>query len=83
MLEFLQRTGEDGCRGMDDDSSIVIENVREDGMRILGGRLVLMLMRASILVGELVVVVVGVLIVVAAGMISISEKRCLSMTEVE
>ena len=43
---------------MDGDSSIVIEDVCEDGMRNLDGRLVLMLMRAVVLVGEVVVVAV-------------------------
>ena len=42
-----------------------------------------MLMRAGILVGELVVVAVGVIIVVVVGVISISENQCLSLTEVE
>ena len=53
----------------------IVKDVCEDGMRNLGGRLVLMLMRAGILVGELEVVAVGV--------ISISEKRFLSATQVE
>ena len=52
-------------------------------MQNLGGRLMLMLMRAGILVGEMVVVAVGVMIVVAVGVIFFSEKRCLSVTEVE
>ena len=36
---------------MEDDSGIVMEDVREDDMRNLGGRLVLMLTKAGILVG--------------------------------
>ena len=44
-------------------------------MQNLGRRLVFMLMRAGILVGEVAVVAVGV--------IYFSEKRCLSATEVE
>ena len=68
---------------MEGDSIIVIEDVCEDGTRNLGGRLVLILMRAGILVGDLVVVAVGVMVVVAVGMISISEKQCLTVTEVE
>ena len=36
---------------MEDDSGIVMEDVREDGIRNLGGRLVLMLTKAGILVG--------------------------------
>ena len=44
-------------------------------MQNLGRRLVLMLMRADILVGEVTVVAMGV--------IHFSEKRCLSATEVE
>ena len=67
--------GEDGCGGMKGDSGIVTEDVCEDGIQNLGGRLVLMLIRAGILVGEMVVV--------AGGVISFSEKRCLSVTEVE
>ena len=43
----------------------VIEDVCEDGKQNLHGRLVLMLMRAGILVGEVVVLVVGVMVVVA------------------
>ena len=75
--------GEDGCGGMQGDSSIVIEDLCEDMMQNLGERLALMLMRAGILVGEVVVVAVGVIVVVVAGVISFSEKRCLSVTEVE
>ena len=67
---------------MEGGSIIVIEDVCEDGTRNLGGKLVLILMRAGILVGELVVVAVGVMVVVAVG-ISISEKQCLTVTEVE
>ena len=36
---------------MEGDNVIVMEDVREDGMRNLGGRLVLMLTKAGILVG--------------------------------
>ena len=46
-------------------------------MQNLGGRLVLMLMRADCLVGEVVVVVAGVMVVVVV------EKLCLSVTELE
>ena len=42
-----------------------------------------MLMRAGILVGEVVVMAVGVMVVVAVEVISFSEERCLSVTEVE
>ena len=66
---------------MEGDSIFVIEDVCEDGTQNLGGRLVI-LMRAGILVGELVVVAVAVIVVVAVGMISISEQ-CLSVTKVE
>ena len=52
-------------------------------MQNLGERLVLMLMRAGIFVGEVVMVAVGVMVVVTVGVISFSEKRCLSVTEVE
>ena len=47
------------------------------------GMLVLMLMRAGILVGGVVVVVVGWMVVVGVGVISFSEEQCLSLTEVE
>ena len=60
---------------MKGDSSIVMKDVCENGMRNLGGMLVLMLMRAGILVGGVVVVTVGV--------ISFSEEQCLSATKVE
>ena len=54
-------------------------------MRDPGGRLVLMLMRAGILVGEVVVVVVGVTGVMVVGVVGVIsfEKRCVSVTEVE
>ena len=65
-------SGEDGCERMQGDSGIVIEDVCDDGMQNLGGRLVLMLMRAGILVGDVVVVAVGVMVVVAVGVISFS-----------
>ena len=58
MLEFLQRRGEYRCEGMEGDSGIAMEDVYGDDMQNLGGRLVLMLMRAGILVGGVVVVVV-------------------------
>ena len=48
-MEFLQRPGEDGYGGMEGDNGIVMEDVCEDSMQNLGGRLVLMLMRAGIL----------------------------------
>ena len=43
----------------------------------------LMLIRAGISVGVVVLVVVGVMVVVAVGVISFSEEQCLSVTEVE
>ena len=52
----------------------VIEDVCEDGKQNLHGRLVLVLIRPGILVGEVVVVVVGVMVVVALCVISFSEK---------
>ena len=55
------------------DSGIFMEDVCEDGMQNLGGRLVSMLMRAGILVGGLVMVVVGVMVVVVVGVMSFSE----------
>ena len=54
---------------MKGDSGIVIEDVCGDGMKNLHGRLVLMLMRVGILLGEVVVVVVGVIVVVVVGVI--------------
>ena len=60
-----------------------MEDLCEDGMENLGGRLVLMLMRAGILVCQVVVVAVGVMVMVAVGVLSFSEKLCHSVTEVE
>ena len=45
--------------------------------------MVLMLMRAGILVGEVRVLTVGVMVVLAVGVISFFEKRCLSLVEVK
>ena len=60
--------------GMKSDSGIVIEDGCGCDIQNLGGRMVFMLMRAGILVGEVVAVVVGVMVVVAVGTISLSEK---------
>ena len=68
---------------MEGNSSIVIEDICEDDMQNLGGRLVLILMRAGIFVGELVLVTVKVMLVVVVGLIFISEKRCLLVMKVE
>ena len=68
---------------MEGDSGVIMEDVCEDGMQNLDGRLVLMFLRAGYLVGELVVVVVGVMVVVAVGVVSFSEKWCLSVMKVE
>ena len=69
---------------MEGDSGIVMEDVCGDDMRNLGERLVLMLMRAGILVGGVVVVVVvGVMAMVEVGVVSFSEGRCLPVAEVE
>ena len=65
--------GGGGGWGMAGDSYIVIKDVCEDGMRNLGGKLMLMFTRAGILVGDLVMMAVGV--------ISISQRRCMSVTE--
>lgn len=67
MLELLQRLGEMGAGKMEDDRGIDIENECEVDKRNIGGRLVLMLMRAGIFVGEVVVAVVGVIVAVAVG----------------
>lgn len=67
MLELLQRLGEMGAGKMEDDRGIDIENECEADKRNIGGRLVLMLMRAGIFVGEVVVAVVGVIVAVAVG----------------
>ena len=72
-----------GAGGKEGVSGIVMEDVYEDVLQNLGGRLVLMLMRAGILVGWVVVVGVEVMVVVAVVVISFSEKRCLSVTELE
>ena len=74
---------EDGRGGMEGGSGIVIKIVCEDDMQNLGGRMVLMLMRAGILVDEVIVLTVGVMVVMAMGVISFFEKRCLSVMEVE
>ena len=50
-------------------------------MQNLGGGLVLMLMRAGIMVGG--VVVVEVMVMVEVGVVSFSEGRCLPVVEVE
>ena len=42
-----------------------------------------MFMRAGALFGEVAVVALGVMVVVAVGVMSLFEKRCLSVTEVE
>ena len=52
-------TGKDGCRGVDGDSGIDIEDVCEDGMRNLGA--CVDAHEAGILFGEVVVVAVGVM----------------------
>ena len=69
--------------GAEGGSGIVMENVCEDDMGNLGGRLVLMLMRIGILVDGVVVVAMGVMVVVVLGVIYFSEERCLSVIEVE
>lgn len=66
-MEFLQRLGEMGAGKMEDDRGIDIESECEVDKRNIGGRLVLMLMRAGIFVGEVVVAVVGVMVAVTAG----------------
>ena len=52
---------------MDGDSGVVIEDVCRDGMRNIGGWLVLMLMKGGILVGGMVVVVVEGIVMVDVG----------------
>ena len=64
-------------------SFIIMEDVQEDDLQNLGGRLVLMLMRAGILVGGVVVVEVGVMVVAVMGVIPFSEKLCLSVLQVK
>ena len=66
---------------MEGDSGIAMEDVCGDDMQNLGGRLVLMLMRAGILVGGVVVVVVAVMVMVEVGVVSFSEGRCLPVVE--
>ena len=68
---------------MEGDSGIVIEDLCGCDMQNLGRRMVFMLMRASILVGEVVVVAVGVMVMVTMGAVSFSEKWCLSLMEVK
>ena len=64
-------------------SFIIMEDVQEDDLQNLGGRLVLMLIRAGILVGGVVVVEVGVMVVAVMGVIPFSEKLCLSVMQVK
>ena len=64
-------------------SFIIMEDVQEDDLQNLGGRLVLMLMRAGILVGGVVVVEVGVMVVAVMAVIPFSEKLCLSVMQVK
>ena len=68
---------------MEGDSGIFMEDVCEHAMQNLGGRLVLMLIRAGILIGEEVVVAVGVMVMMAVGVIPFSGKLCLSVTKLE
>ena len=68
---------------MEGDSDIVMDDVCGDDMWNLGGRLVLMLMRADVLVGEVVVETVGVMVMVEVGVVSFFEGRCLPLAEVE
>ena len=69
--------------GMEGDIGIVMEEVYGNDMWNLGGRLVLMLVRAGILVGVVVVVVMGVMVMVEVEVVSFSEGRCLPVAEVE
>lgn len=71
------------CGGMEVDSSIVYENVWENGTRNLGEVLVQMLMRAGILFVEVKVVTVGVMVMVAVGVVPFFEKRSLSFNQEE
>ena len=64
-----------GTGGMEGDSGVIMEDVCEDGMQNLGGRLVLVLMRAGILVGGVVVVAVGLMVVVAVGVLVLVSDR--------
>ena len=59
---------------MEGDSGIVIEDVCEDSMQSLARRLVLMLMRGGILIGEVVVVAVG--IISFSDVMSVMEVEC-------
>ena len=56
-----------GAGEMEDDKAIDIEDECEVDKPNLGGKLVLMLARAGIFVGEVAVVVVAVVVVVVAG----------------
>ena len=75
--------GNIGAGGMECDSGIVMEDVCEDDMQNLEGRLVLMLMRPGILCVGVVVVAVGVMVMVEMVMVSFSEGRCLPVAEVK
>ena len=69
-------------QGMADGNGIAMEDVCEDHMQYLGGRLLSMLISAGILVGGVVVVAVEV-VVVALGIVSFSGEWYLSVMEVE
>ena len=58
---------------MEGDSGIVMDDVCGDDMWTLGGRLVMILIRAGILVGGKVVVVVGLMVMMEVGVVSFSE----------
>ena len=73
--------GKMGAGEMEDNRGIVMEGECVVGVQNLGGRLLLMLLRAGVLVGVVVLVVVGVMVVVAVGVIFFG-KRCFSVMEV-
>ena len=61
---------------MEGDSGILMDDVCGDDMWTLGGRLVMILIRADILVVGKVVVVVGVMVMMEVGVVSFSEAMC-------
>ena len=87
--------GKMGAGRMEDDSGIITEDLSGCEGQNLGRRFVFMLMRANILIGEVVVVALGMMVVVVVGVvvvgvvvvvvgaISFSEKWCLSVMEVK
>ena len=70
LLEFLQLQVDDGCGGMEGDSGLVIEDVCEDVIWILGRGTDVDAHGEGNLFDQVVVVTVGVMVVVAVWVMS-------------